>query len=122
MKILVDMNLSPQWCEVLRQEGHLAVHCSDINATKASDREIMDWACREGHIVFTHDLDFGAILAFTQAKTPSVIQIRGQNVLPSDVGDILLGVLRKFETELREGALITIDETKMRIRILPLQF
>jgi len=42
----------------------------------------MAWARANGHVVFTHDLDFGTTLALTHAAGPSVIQVRGQNVLP----------------------------------------
>jgi predicted nuclease of predicted toxin-antitoxin system len=121
MNILVDMNLSPQWCQTLRQGGHTAVHCSEIDSATATDQEIVDWAKREGYVVFTHDLDFGAILACTRATSPSVIQMRCQNVLPFDMGNVILTALRKYEAELNEGALIVIDETKYRVRILPLQ-
>ncbi len=42
----------------------------------------MEWAKTNSHIVFTHDLDFGAILAATNAIAPSVIQVRTQDVMP----------------------------------------
>jgi predicted nuclease of predicted toxin-antitoxin system len=35
----------------------------------------MEWARANRYIVFTHDLDFGSLLAATGAETPSVIQI-----------------------------------------------
>ena len=42
MRILVDMNLSPQWCGVLAQNGFPSVHWSDVGDPKASDRTIME--------------------------------------------------------------------------------
>ena len=59
MKIVIDMNLSPQWVQVLMNAGHEAVHWSTIGAPNAPDREIMAWAQANGFVVFTHDLDFG---------------------------------------------------------------
>lgn len=38
----------------------------------------MAWALTNDYIVFTHDLDFGTLLAITQADAPSVIQVRSQ--------------------------------------------
>jgi len=32
MKIVIDMNLSPQWVEVLKTAGYESVHWSDIGA------------------------------------------------------------------------------------------
>lgn len=54
-------------------------------------------------MVFTHDLDFGAILAVTQADAPSVIQVRIQDVLPANLEDVIIQVLRQFESELESG-------------------
>ena len=76
MKFLVDMNLSPKWCAILQAEGWESVHWSDVGSATAPDHEIMQHARNEGRVVLTHDLDFGAMLAATQAKGPSVVQVR----------------------------------------------
>ncbi len=80
----------------------------------------MAWALGNGHVVFTHDLDFGTTLALTHAQGPSVVQIRGQNLLPERVGPLAITALRRFEPELSDGAILVIEQTKNRIRILPL--
>lgn len=54
------------------------------------DTVIMAWALANAHVVFTHDLDFGTVLALTHANGPSVFQVRGQNVLPEDIGPIVI--------------------------------
>ncbi|MCG6971428.1 MAG: DUF5615 family PIN-like protein [Gammaproteobacteria bacterium] len=56
--------------------GFYAVHWSDVGDPRASDKEIMEWSDEYGYIVFTHDLDFTTLLIATQAKGPSVIQLR----------------------------------------------
>lgn len=61
MKILVDMNLSPSWVQVLERNGYSAIHWSTVGDEGAPDSVILDWAYENGYIVFTHDLDFGAI-------------------------------------------------------------
>ena len=87
MKILLDMNISPAWIPVLKDAGYLVTHWRDGGSIYASDVEIMKWARENGYIVFTHDLDFGAILFATQAKAPSVIQIRSEDIRPQVMGD-----------------------------------
>ena len=119
MKILVDMNLSPDWVEVFQKQGWQAQHWSQVGKPTATDREIMEWARANGWIVFTHDLDFGALLALTRVQSPSVIQVRTQDVMPVHLANRLLRVLREQESTLETGALITLDEVKVRIRILP---
>jgi predicted nuclease of predicted toxin-antitoxin system len=86
---------------------------------RASDEVIISWSRENGYIVFTHDLDFGVSLALTRAESPSVIQVRTQDVFPEVLGDRLVKVLRKHESVLEKGALLTIDEEKSRVRILP---
>lgn len=97
MKIVIDMNLSPQWVTVLHNHGLTAVHWSTIGNPSAPDTEIMEWALNNAHIVFTHDLDFGAILSATQANAPSVIQVRTQDVTQLILN--LLSLLRCSNTK-----------------------
>ena len=80
----------------------------------------MAWALAHAYVVFTHDLDFGTILALTHAAGPSVIQVRGQNVLPEDMGPLVSAALRQHEAALESGALVVVDDKKSRVRVLPL--
>ncbi len=80
----------------------------------------MDWARANDYVVFTHDLDFGTILAVTRAEGPSVLQVRAQNVLPEHLGEVVMAALRQFAQQLETGALITVDEGTSRARILPI--
>jgi len=120
MKVLVDMNLSPEWVPVLKEQGWQAIHWSCLGSPSAPDREILTWAKSNTHIVLTHDLDFGAILAATGGKGPSVIQLRMQDIHPKQKKDLVIQVMHQFREYLREGALISIDDKRPRVRILPL--
>lgn len=120
MKLLVDMNLSPRWIVVLKESGYEALHWSTVGQPNARDSEIMAWAAANGHTVITHDLDFSAILAATQDVAPSVVQIRAEDVSPTVIGTIVVGALHQMELELEAGALLSIDDKTMRLRILPL--
>ena len=121
MKILIDMNLSPDWTQVLTAENIEAVHWSSVGKPNAPDEEIMRYARENGCAVFTHDLDFGAMLALTQAESPSVLQIRAQDVLPKSIGQAVITILHKYQNELEQGALIVFDKARERVRILPLE-
>jgi predicted nuclease of predicted toxin-antitoxin system len=81
----------------------------------------MAWARQNEYVVFTHDLDFGALLAVTEAEGPSVIQIRTTDVTPDAQGQRLLVALEQFKEHLADGALISIDESRARVRLLPLK-
>lgn len=121
MKILVDMNLSPDWVSRLAAVGVEAVHWFMIGDPAAPDLEVMQYAQTQGYIVFTNDLDFGSLLVMSQAKSPSVVQVRSQDLLPDSIGDIVIAALRQFESHLENGALLTIDPARSRVRILPIR-
>ncbi|MEA5619179.1 DUF5615 family PIN-like protein [Cronbergia sp. UHCC 0137] len=121
MKILIDMNLSPDWVAVFEKYNINAVHWSTVGDRREKDSIIMDWARTNGYIVFTHDLDFGSLLAATGANTPSVIQVRTQDILPSSIENIVISALKQFESLLLSGALVTVDKAQSKVRILPIK-
>lgn len=121
MKLLIDMNLSPRWVETLSSAGMVAVHWSHLGAYNAPDSEIMAYASKNEYVVITHDLDFGAILAATQGEKPSVVQIRSDDVSPAAIGTQVIAALRQMATELEDGALLIVDPSRTRLRVLPLQ-
>jgi predicted nuclease of predicted toxin-antitoxin system len=120
MKLLVDMNLSPLWVPFLAEQGIEAVHWSVVGPASAPDFEILDYADLRGYVIFTHDLDFGALLARRKASRPSVIQLRSQEVLPSRIGNAILRAIQATDTYLEQGALVTVDPTNQRIGVLPI--
>jgi predicted nuclease of predicted toxin-antitoxin system len=121
VKILIDMNLSPDWVAVFDKYNISAVHWSTLGNPCEKDTVIMEWAKIHGYIVFTHDLDFGSLLAATGAETPSVIQVRTQDVLPKSMENLVISALNQFESLLESGALVTIDQAQSRVRILPIR-
>ncbi len=120
MKLLFDMNLPPLLAARMANAGWESIHWSMIGNPSASDREIFEWADKNGFWVITNDLDFGAILAATKAHRPSILQFRTQDVSPHHLEPILLATLEKYKDYLESGALISVDERHSRIRILPL--
>ncbi|OAI20413.1 hypothetical protein A1359_20905 [Methylomonas lenta] len=121
MKLLVDMNLSPRWIDVLADAGIEAAHWSTLGADNAPDSQIMSYAHANDYVVLTHDLDFSAILAATHGEKPSVVQIRADDVSPDVIGKHVIIALRQMASELEEGALLTVDPNRTRLRVLPLR-
>ena len=121
MKLLVDMNLSPRWTRFLSVAKLEAEHWSNLGAGDAPDAEIMAFAKAHGYVVFTHDLDFSAILAATRGEKPSVVQVRAEDVSPEAIGDAVVAAVRQTTDDLDEGALLTVEPSRMRLRLLPLR-
>ena len=120
MRVLVDMNLSPEWAGYLAGAGFEAVHWSTIGAGNAPDAVLMSWARDNKHVVFTHDLDFGILLAHSKEGRPSVIQTRARDLSVDHLGGLVVGALRAHADALERGALVTVDEVRSRVRILPI--
>lgn len=121
MKILVDMNLSPRWVQLLRDAGWEAAHWSAVGEANATDSEITAYAAANNYVILTHDLDFGAILASTGQSIPSVVQIRAEDVSQEAVGKQTIAALRHLTPQLGAGALVTIESDRTRLRLLPVK-
>jgi predicted nuclease of predicted toxin-antitoxin system len=121
MKILIDVNLSPLWVSFLCNAGFDAIHWSSVGSTSAPDSDIMKYASDKQFVILTHDLDFGSMLAVNAFDGPSVVQIRAQDVLPDRIGGTVVQALRVTETQIKRGALVTIDAERHRVRMLPIR-
>lgn len=121
MKLLVDMNLSPSWVDRLGRHGFQAVHWSTLGAATAPDVEILAWANEHAFVLITNDLDFSAILAASSGASPSVVQIRTQDLLSDGVVSIVASALEAHREDIERGALLSIDEAGTRVRVLPLR-
>lgn len=120
MRFIVDMNLSPEWCVLLIESGHEARHWSEVGHRAALDTEILANAADSQAVVFTHDLDYGAILAFSGASTPSVLQVRDQDVDPATLGPAVLAAIEAAKDALERGAIVTVDRIRSKVTVLPL--
>jgi predicted nuclease of predicted toxin-antitoxin system len=120
LKLLLDMNLSPDFAAYLRNRGIETQHWTEIGNPEASDVEIMEYASLNEYTVVTMDLDFGDILVSTQNVTPSVIQIRAKEAISEKVFALSFEAIRTAEQELLKGAILTIDIERSRLRMLPI--
>lgn len=86
---------------------------------RASDTEIVKKAKKEKRIVLTCDLDFSDIVSASGEKSPSVILLRLENETPGNVNKRLKQVLKESSEVLLSGAIISVEETRHRVRLLP---
>lgn len=120
MKVLVDMNLSPRWVTELRSRNIQSVHWSEVGAATAPDAQVLSWCAQHDYLLLTHDLDFGAILAASKGRKPSVIQLRTLEILPETMVGRIETTLRLLGPDLTAGALVTVEPSRNRVRLLPL--
>lgn len=86
----------------------------------ATDAAILDRGLQEQRVVVTLDADFHALLALSGALSPSVIRIRIEGLRGKELTSLLQNVIEEFSEELELGAVVTVQETRMRVRRLPL--
>ena len=119
MKLLLDMGLARSSATFLRTKGHDAVHLRDQSLQRLSDEQIIAKALSEGRTILTHDLDFGRIVALSQAGLPTVITFRLNDRRASTVNQYLDAILTSLAHEIEAGALVSVNEQSIRVRRLP---
>jgi predicted nuclease of predicted toxin-antitoxin system len=104
----------------LQQEGHDSVHVRDIGFAQASDEIIFDRAERENRILVSADTDFGTILALRGSRKPSLILFRSSDKRPRSQAQTLLANLSPLAKSLDLGAVVVIEDARIRVRSLPI--
>ncbi len=120
MKFLADMGVSPRSVAFLRSLGHDAIHLHDERLDRLSDADILSKALNESRIVLTHDLDFGELMAASQAHLPSVIIFRLRNMAADSVNRYLEFIVANYQKRLEAGAVMSVTERQIRVRSLPI--
>ena len=121
MKFLADMGISPKTVDFLIALGFESIHLSALKLNKMLDSEILNKAKNEGFILLTHDLDFSELVAASKAKLPSVIIFRLRNMQPNDVNSTLKKVVTNHSSALKQGAIISVTDSQIRVRQLPIK-
>jgi len=88
--------------------------------SRATDTEIVAEAKRSNEIILTHDLDYGHLLAFSGAKAPSVVILRLRDLQLDEIILRLDAVWKDMEMPLLEGAVVSLSDQNLRIRMLPI--
>ena len=120
MKLLLDQGLPLSIAQLLRDIGVDTIHVAEIGLSTAEDTEIIQKAVEEDRVVVTLDADFHTILALNEAIVPSVIRIRIERLRAQTLTQLLLRVINECEEELQQGAAVTVEPNRIRIRRLPL--
>jgi predicted nuclease of predicted toxin-antitoxin system len=120
MRFLLDQGLGRGTVAELVRLGHSAVHVGDLGMAAATDEAILERGRLEGAVVVTLDTDFHAILARTGARAPSTIRLRIEGLKAAAAAELIDAVEKACSKELGAGVAVSVDESSIRVRPLPL--
>ena len=120
MRFLLDQGLPRSTSRHLTAAGHDAVHVADIGLSAADDGAILERGRAEDRVVVTLDTDFHALLALSGAERPSVIRIRLEGLQAADVARVVAAAVEACAHDLENGAAVTVQAERIRLRRLPL--
>lgn len=120
MRYVADHHISPRTVAPLKARGFDIYRVSDVLPRDAADLQILELARSEGRTVISQDLDYSALLASTGYSQPSVVSLRLHNNRPERLATVLEKVLPAVEADLQAGAIVVVEETRIRVRPLPL--
>ena len=120
MRFLVDTNLSAGLAQYLNDEGHDAEHVTDQGLASASDAHILEAAAAQDRVLISSDTDFGTLLSQSGARSPSLILLRRiSNRRVRELAALLLANLVEVAEPIEAGAVVVIEESRIRVRMLP---
>ncbi len=113
MKFLVDSCISRFAVDALREAGYDVLWLPEAGEDPG-DEVIIRKAFDEGYVLVTADKDFGELIFLKGRDSPSIIRL--VNIPAREQGKILIHVVRKYESDIRSKALITVERFRVRIR------
>jgi predicted nuclease of predicted toxin-antitoxin system len=120
MRFLADMGVSWRVVEWLRDNGHDAIHLREQQLHRLPNGGVFAKAADEQRIILTWDLDFTEIVALSNTRIVSAIVFCLLNTRSTNVIRRLARVLTESVRDLEEGAVISVEESRHRVRLLPI--
>lgn len=115
LKLLLDSCVTPRVVKLLEESGH------DVNwvgnwEADPGDTAILNFATRDSWTIVTIDKDFGDLIHLGKSRPCSVIRLVGFRAAAQ--GPAIASLVDRYASELSEGALITSEPWRVRVRRL----
>ena len=120
VRLLADMHISPRTVEFLRALDHDVVRVNEVMPVTSTDEAIVLRGLDDERVVLTQDLRLSAILGRAGQRAPSLISLRLSSSRIEFVNAILERVLPLVERDVAAGAIVTVEDSRIRTRRLPI--
>ena len=116
MKVLVDACAGLRLAHALQEAGHDVAFAGD-GESPPDDAVILASAVKDARSIITRDKDFGALVFRDQYPHRGIIRL--VRLSPSQEVARCLDVLRRHAQSLSQGAIITVEPGRVRVRTPP---
>ncbi|MEM7108257.1 MAG: DUF5615 family PIN-like protein [Bacteroidota bacterium] len=114
MKVIVDSCIWGGTMSALQNSGYDSIWVGNF-LEDPGDEEILNLAYKQNRIRITLDKDFGELAIVKGYLHKGIIRI--VNFRAEEQGLVCVKILEKYNMELGQGALITVDRNKTRVRL-----
>jgi predicted nuclease of predicted toxin-antitoxin system len=121
IQFLLDENSTKLFKLPFERCGYTVIHVSEIGLTNTPDEIIVEYAAQHNLVIVTFDLDFSRIMALSNKHLPSVITFWIDCINELYLENIIRLNFTQLISTLLEGAVITIDDNRIRIKELPIR-
>lgn len=121
MKFLLNENISPSLAGKLSTIKLDSVHVKDVDLIGEPDIRIIEYAIVHDFTIITHDLDYSRIVSLSAKEKPSVITVRIDRINSEILFSLIKNNIDNLTPYLKKGALVTLEEDKIRFRLLPVE-
>jgi len=112
MRFLIDRCAGQFLADWLRTQGHDVVESRELGPDPG-DRALLEWAATETRILITVDTDFGELIYLENRSHAGLVRL--PDVPTRERQLIMRDLLTRYETELQDGAIITVTGGRIRI-------
>lgn len=113
MRFLLDACAGGTLVTWLRERGHDAIRVQDRD-DRMKDSDVLAWAYDEGRVVITTDKDFGELAVALGQPHCGIVRL--PDVPRATRFDLMAQLLDRYDEEIRDGAILTVGLTRVRVR------